>query len=112
TAATGATLQVGAAHAGAPAPGSFAIPHRDAVPPPELAGDAPVADSLQPPAVLLSPTLGDELERAVAIPGQGGPGQRLHLHEPLLRQPRLDHRPATVAVSHRVPVRLRFDQEP
>ena len=108
----GQTLQVGAAHTGAAAPGRLAIPYRNAMPPPELAGDAPVADALQPPGVVFSPALGNELQGAVAVPGQGGAGERLHLHEPLLREAGLDHRPAAVAVSHRVPVRLRLDQQP
>ena len=38
----------------------LAVPHRDAVAPPELPRDAPVADALEPVLVLVAPTLGDE----------------------------------------------------
>ena len=39
-----------------------------------------------------------------------GSCERLHLHEPLIGQPRLHHRVAAVAVPHRVLVRFHFLQ--
>ena len=64
-----------------PQPRRLAVPHRDAVAPPELAGDAPVADALQPVGVVVAPALGDELEGAVAVPlparaGRAAPSAR------------------------------------
>ena len=75
--------------------------------PPELAGDAPVADALQPVRVVVAPPLGHEPERAVAVGCERGPGERLHPDEPLIGEPRLDHRVAAVTVPHRMPVRAR-----
>ena len=110
-AAAGAGREIGATHCGAPAPVVLAVPHRDTVAPPELARDAPVADSLQPALVVVAPALGDELDGAVAVPGQCRAGQRLHPHEPLVGEPRLDHGAAAVAVAHGVAMVLHLLQQ-
>jgi hypothetical protein len=89
----------------------LAIEHRNAVPPPDLAADAPVADVLHPVEIHLVPALGHEAHAAVLDRLDGRPGQRLHLHEPLRRQPRLDHRVAAVAVPHRVRVVVDLHQQ-
>ena len=60
-----------------------AVPGRDAVAPPQLARDAPVADVAHPVEVGLRPALGDELGLALLDRLDGRLGQRLHLHEPL-----------------------------
>ena len=68
----------------------FARIGRNAMAPPQLAADAPVADVLHPVAVRLHPTLRIEFDAAVVHRLQGGLRQRLHLHEPLVRKTRLD----------------------
>ena len=50
--------------------------------------------------------------RPVARRGQRRLGERLHLHEPLVREARLHHRVAAVAVRHRVRVLLHLLQQP
>ena len=92
--------------AGAAAALVVAVPDRDAVAPPELAGDAPVADALQPLGVVVAPALGDEPERAVAVRRERRARERLHPDEPLVREPWLDDRVAAVAVADRVTVGL------
>ena len=79
-----------------------AVPHRNAMPPPELPRDVPVANALQPVHVHRFPPLGQDADRAVAHRLQRRLGERLHAHEPLVRQARLHHRVAAVAVTHRV----------
>src|SRR5690606_22536145 len=82
------------------ASGRSAVPCGDPVPPPELPGDAPVADVLEPVLVDFGVAVGCEAHPAVARCGERRLRQRLHLHEPLIREPRLDHRVATIAVRY------------
>jgi hypothetical protein len=105
-AAARARGQVGAADAEPAATLVLAVPHRDAVAPPELPRDGPVADPLEPALVVVAAPLGDELNRPVAVPLEGGAGERRHTHEPLLGEPGLDHRAAAVAVADGVAVAL------
>ena len=82
-----------------------AVPHRDAVAPPELARDVPVAEAVQPLGVRVDPPLGPERDPAV----EGGQLRRslqsLHGHEPLpTLEPRFDLGVAAVAVGDRVDV--------
>src|SRR5438132_13662063 len=53
-----------------------------------------------------APPLGDETNGPAAVRFERRLRERLHFHEPLIGQPRLHHRVATIAVAHRVPVRL------
>src|SRR5687768_3600838 len=76
TAAPRAGLEIGSADAGAAAPGGIAVPDRDPVPPPELAGDAPVPDSLEPAGVVISPALRHEPQRPVPVGFQCRTGER------------------------------------
>jgi hypothetical protein len=76
------------------------VPRRHALPPPQLARNAPVAHVLHPVAVGVR-TLRMQLHAAVVHHLQGGFGQ-LHLHEPLEREARLDHRIGALAVAHLV----------
>ena len=85
--------------------------HRDAVAPPQLPRDVPVADVLHPVLVRRAPALGDEANRPGAVRLERRLCERLHLHEPLIGQPRLHHRVAAVAVAHRVPMRLHFCEQ-
>ena len=56
------------------------------------------------------PALRRDANGAVAHRRQRGLGERLHLHEPLVRQPWLHHRVAAVAVAHAVLVRLHLHE--
>ena len=74
-----------------------AIPGRDAVAPPELAGNAPILDVFHPVIIRLRHAIGNELDAAVAHAVHSRAGQRLHLHEPLLGHARLHDGSAAVA---------------
>ena len=78
-----------------------AEPGRDAVPPPDLAGDAPVADILHPVVVGVFPLFRDDPGLAVLHRCQGPFRQRGDLDIPLQRQVRLDHGLAAIAAAHR-----------
>src|SRR5439155_19884840 len=89
--------------------------HRDPVTPPELARDAPVAEVLHPVEVVALEALRHESRPALARGFDRRTRKRLDLHEPLLRQPRLDLGAAPGAVPDRVDVRPLFflhDAEP
>src|SRR5262249_5872487 len=74
-----------------------AMPGRDAMAPPTLPRHAPVADVVHPLEIRLAPILRDELD-ASGFDGLDGPGgQRLHLHEPLRGDERLDYGFAALA---------------
>src|SRR5215212_3853755 len=75
-----------------------AVPHRYALPPPELPGDVPVADVLEPPDGLPPPGIGVDRDPTLLQSLDGGFGERPHRAPPLLREPRLDDRPAPVAM--------------
>ena len=61
------------------------------MPPPQLATDAPIVHILEPIEIDLGPALGTEAQRAVLHRSNRRLGERLHLHEPLLGDQRLDH---------------------
>ncbi len=87
------------------------VPHRDAMPPPQLAGYTPVADVLQPTQIDFLKSLRHKAD----ITGLYGFNRRLrqglHLHEPLGRNQRLNHAAATVTFAHRVADVLDFFQQ-
>ena len=62
------------------------IPCRNAVPPPDLAADAPVLDVFHPVEISLGPTLRIELDRAVADRLDCGFGEFVHFDEQIARQ--------------------------
>src|ERR1700681_1426579 len=68
--------------------------------PPPLTRDVPVADVLEPVDVDRLPALGQNANPAIADAFKRRLGERPHLHEPLIRQPRLDDRVAPIAMSH------------
>ena len=74
--------------------------------PPELAGDAPVADVLHPRHVILREALRHKANLAVSDALDSRLGQRRHLHKPLLGNHRLDGRVAAVARADLVRQRL------
>ncbi len=90
----------------------LAVPHRDAVPPPQLAADAPVPDILQPVEVHLGEALGDYLDAAIGHRVDSRYRQRGYLDEPLLADPRLDGGAAAAAVAYGVLVRFDLHQQP
>ena len=80
------------------------------MPPPELAGDAPVVHVLHPVIIGLAEALGHELDASVTHGLDGGLGQRLHLDEPLRARHRLNRRTAAVARADVVVVGLGLDE--
>ena len=89
-----------------------AVPDRDAVPPPKLAGDAPVLDVFQPVVIDLGEALGHDADAPIAHRLQGGFGQRLDAHEPLGGDHRLDDLAAALRARHVERVGLFFDHQP
>ena len=87
-----------------------AVPRRDLVAPPELAGDAPVVHILHPVIIGLAEALGHELDASVTHGLDGGLGQRLHLDEPLRARHRLNDRAAAVARADVVVIGLGLDE--
>src|SRR5947208_13632915 len=77
----------------------LAVPDRNAMTPPELPRDVPVSNVLEPVHVHAFPLLREDPDGAVAQPLECGFRQRFHLHEPLVREARLDHGVGAVAVS-------------
>lgn len=65
-------------------PAVVAVPHGDAVAPPELAGNAPVMDIFKPLDIRISKTFGHELRLSFFDGFHGRTCERLHLDEPLL----------------------------
>ena len=85
---------------------ALAGPGRDAVAPPDLPADAPVADVLHPAVEGAVPGVRVEPDAAFLNRGHRLVGQRANADEPLLGGGRLDHRAAAVALAHRVLVVL------
>ena len=83
-----------------------AVPDRDAMPPPDLARDAPVADVLHPVEVDARKALGREADAAVLDRRDRRSGELLHRHPPLRDDERLDAAVAAHAVADRVAVVL------
>jgi hypothetical protein len=88
-----------------------AMERGDAVAPPELTRDAPVADVVHPFEVGLRPVLRHDLDAAGFDGGDRLFGERLHADEPLLRDQRLDDGFAAVALSDGKDVGLDLDED-
>ena len=88
-----------------------AVESRDAVAPPELTGNAPVADVLHPVQIRLFKALGHEHELFVLRHFDGRLGQGLHLYKPLGRHQRLHVVMAAVAGADVVGKRLDLHQQ-
>src|SRR5439155_2286218 len=71
----------------------------------------PVPDVVHPVLERRVPALRHDVELTGPIPLHHALGERLHLHEPLVRQARLDHRVAPITAPHCVLVLLGFDEE-
>ena len=89
---------------------SPAVPRRDAVAPPELARDAPVADVVHPLEIGLGPVGRNERDAAGFHRLDGLLGQRLGLDEPLRGDQRLHDGLAALALAHVEGVVFRLDQ--
>ena len=86
----------------------FIVPDRDLMAPPELAGNTPGLNVVEPVEIDLVGVAGNELGRAVLNGFQGGSRQCLGIDKPLVRQHRLyDH---LGAVSERLHDLLGLDQ--
>src|ERR1019366_5836485 len=88
----------------------LAVPRRNAMAPPQLARDAPIVNVAHPLEISLGVILGNELDLPVFDRFDGAIGERLNLHEPLRREPRLDDGLAAIALAQRDNVILRADQ--
>src|SRR5215212_361052 len=89
-----------------------AVPHRYALTPPELPGDVPVADVLEPPDGLPPPGVGVDGYLARFQRLDGWFGERPHRTPPLLREPRLDDRSAPLAMPDPVSIRANTAEKP
>ena len=87
-----------------------AVPRGNAVPPPKLTRDAPVADILKPVFIDFRKAFGDKADAPVLHCCNRRFREILHADEPLLRDERLDRRLAARAVPDRMLVLLRSDE--
>ncbi len=87
-----------------------AVPGGDAVAPPELARDAPVADVVHPLVIGLGPVRRNEANFSALHDGDGLLGERLGLDEPLGGDERLDGGFAAIALAEGELVVLDFDE--
>ena len=90
---------VGASRATMISPHSWQCQAGNAMAPPELARDAPIADVVHPFEVGLGPVFGDELDASGLDDGNGFFGERLSAHEPLGGDQRLHDGLAAVALA-------------
>ena len=67
--------------------------------PPQLARDRPVMDVVHPVQINLAVVVGDNRDLALLDGRDRFLRQRCNLYEPLLRKPRFNDRPATVALT-------------
>ena len=88
-----------------------AVIRGNAVSPPQLAADAPVADIVSPVEVGLLHSRRDQLDVAFLDALDGGLDQLVHLDEPLLLDQRLDCRAAAVVCADVVAVVLDADEQ-
>ena len=87
-----------------------AIPGGDAMSPPYLAGDTPVADVFHPIKIRPLPHGGDDPGPSLLHRLEGGFGQRLGPDEPLLGEEGLHHGLAAITVPHAVMVVLNLQE--
>ena len=87
------------------------VPDGDAVSPPELAADAPVADVFHPVVVVAFEAFGHDPDAAVLDGGDGGFGEGFCFDEPLGAEEGFDDGVAALTVADFVDVRLVADDE-
>ncbi|OQA96872.1 MAG: hypothetical protein BWY25_02203 [Chloroflexi bacterium ADurb.Bin222] len=88
-----------------------AVPDRNAMAPPQLPADAPVADVLHPMEPHLLKMVGDDAHRPVAHDLHRLRRERPGADEPLSADARLDDGVAPLTVAHRVLIRFHFNQQ-
>ena len=110
TAAPGAALGLVDAGPLLAAPGGVAVVNGNAVAPPELARNAPIADVVHPIEVDPREVVGNDPDPTVADDLHGWVGQRLDLQIPLVEEQRLEYRAGARAMAHRVNIGLLLDQ--
>ncbi|OPY86789.1 MAG: hypothetical protein A4E72_01610 [Syntrophus sp. PtaU1.Bin208] len=88
----------------------IAMPDGDAVPPPDLAGDAPIPDVVHPLVIGRFPHGGNNSRFSFDHGADGRLCQRLDLYEPLLGNGRFNVGLAAITLSHVVHVRFNADQ--
>jgi len=81
-----------------------AIPSRNLMPPPDLAGNAPITDAAKPVEINFGPTIRIKNCFSLIVSLERFFRQGLHFHEPLFGQIRLHHGIATVAMPDRMKV--------
>ena len=89
----------------------IAVPHGDAVPPPELAADAPITDVLQPVVIDFGEALRHNAGFSAADGFQRLVGQGLNFDEPLGGDHGFDNLAAALRAGHVERVRLLFDNQ-
>ena len=87
------------------------VPNRNAVAPPELTADAPVALFLEPVEVLVGVAFRNDLDFAARDSLHRVVGEDVHLHEPLVAQVRFNHSLGTVGMAHLHFVVFDLDEE-
>ena len=87
-----------------------AVPRRNTVTPPKLAGNAPVTDIFKPMEIYFFKTLRNKAGVAFFHGVYGRACQRFHFDEPLLRHARFDGRAAAVAGADIVRIVFDFDK--
>src|SRR5688572_20444271 len=88
------------------------IPDRDAVPPPQLAANAPVLDILEPVEIDLLEAFRHNFDTSIAHRIQSFTGKRIHFHEPLRGYHRLDNFTSALSARDGRTIRLSLDHQP
>src|SRR3989338_2931515 len=87
------------------------IPHRDLMPPPNLARNTPIADAFQPIGINFSPSVWIKNGFPGAVSCQGLLGKRFHFDKPLLRQIWLHHGIATITMANGMKMRVSLNKK-
>src|SRR5262249_61727177 len=82
----------------------IAVPHGDAMPPPELTRDRPLVDVVHPLEIRLGPGPRNDLDLSAPHRFDGRFGERLHPYVPLLGDERLDDGLAAIADTYGVAI--------
>src|SRR5205807_2857210 len=88
-----------------------AVPDRNAMAPPELTRDAPIADIGQPIGENFALIIGNDLDLSFLDCCYGRISQGSHFAKPLRRDARLDHGLASIANTYREGVVLYLDEQ-
>src|SRR5574344_1059961 len=78
----------------------IAVPHRDSVSPPKLAGNAPILDVLEPVNIGILPFLWEESNLIISPGIKGLLSHGIHLYEPLFAQIRFHNCATAIAMAN------------